>query len=84
MTDREKLIELMMKTFPNVSGDRGYYACCSDELIANGVTVQKKGEWIKDEIISEHYGWFCSKCCTHFLERTAYCSWCGADMRGDS
>ena len=40
---REKLIELLMETFPNASGDRGYYACCADELIANDVTVQR---WI--------------------------------------
>ena len=40
---REKLIELLMETFPNASGDRGYYSCCADELIANGVTIQ---QWI--------------------------------------
>lgn len=80
---REKLIELLNEAPTDYDGNRNV-CVIADHLIANGVTVRAKGEWIKDEIISEYYGWYCSKCCTHFLERTAYCSWCGADMIPDA
>ena len=93
MDVREKLIELLMETFPNASGDRGYYACCADELIANGVTVRQKGKWNTDEVDGEDsFGQStkillycnCSECGRGNNKPTySYCPHCGADMRGE-
>jgi hypothetical protein len=93
---REKLIELLEEApiyWDEINGlDRERIA---DHLIANGVTVQKKGEWElhgNDDDCGCSY--FCSKCGANFDEdffdkKGEYCFWlhcprCGADMRGDS
>lgn len=56
----------------------------ADYLIANGVVFKKTGRWIKEEDIeSEYYGWYCSECGSIRIERTPYCEYCGADMRGE-
>lgn len=99
LNDREKLIELILeadevcsqtdcleckyqyKRTEDTCGD----AMLADHLIANGVTVQKRGEWI------DH----ASSCCgkvnptldmngwgDYVSENTNYCGNCGADMRG--
>ena len=62
------------------------YAIMADLLIANGVTVQKKGKWI------DHACSCCGKVNPtldmndwgdYVSENTNYCGNCGADMRGD-
>ena len=56
----------------------------AEALIANGVTVREKGEWVHDPLSS--YGvhvWFCSQCNGEVIRQTDYCPHCGADMRGE-
>ena len=78
MNDREKLIALLesggVRDFP-------FNAALANHLIANGVVVREKGEWVYD-----HWCEFkCSKCGA--LSKTeprgeeSFCPNCGADMR---
>lgn len=82
MTDREKLVELLYEPFLqykiNELSDTGDIA---DHLLANGVMVREKGEWVYD-----HWCEFkCSKCGA--LSKTEprgeenFCPNCGSDMR---
>lgn len=55
-----------------------------DHLIANGVTIRERGEWVK---YPHNSGIYCSVC--HGKARykdinKPFCPHCGADMRGDS
>ena len=70
MTDREKLIELIQAA---VNGCSTYWAgLIADHLIANGVVVREKGEWIPSESdfddddtlfdVEEWCDWQCSMC----------------------
>jgi Zn finger protein HypA/HybF involved in hydrogenase expression len=80
MIMREKLVELLMETFPNASGDREYYVYCAYELIANGVTVHKNGKWVVENEASIR----CSECCFNRVSIKMpmdYCPICGAHMR---
>ena len=78
---REKLIELLLQAdiedeFSETTTEhRGYIA---DLMIANGVTVRAKGEWVLNQI----YWWTCSECGYSPDEKFCYCPNCGADMRG--
>lgn len=70
MTDREKLIALIMSS-GQVSGFAGGLA---DHLIANGVVVREKGEWMLDGR--------CSVCQKNPLTtHVSFCPACGSDMR---
>ena len=87
---KEKLIELLKEApFEGQVLDYWWFeekiARIADHLIANGVTVQKKGEWIETE-----EGTICSDCHKHPFEDGYYaianyngdfCPNCGADMR---
>lgn len=87
MNDREILIELMHKhntKHPafcdfcfNKTKDELYatIAGVADHLIANGVTVQKQGEW---EFHNTAYR--CSECKAGFMMPVPYCWSCGAKM----
>ena len=99
MTDREKLIAILANNATCVTlGIDGCDVCpykhvkdcyteaLADHLLANGVVVREKGEWIHDgqRIHNGVDWWHCSKC-----DKTAvgveikynFCSNCGADMR---
>ena len=84
MTDREKLID----TLENI----GIYEVTmnaepiAEALIANGVTVREKGEWIHQE--HEEYGdlYRCSLCGVLHMDYTGrgnFCPNCGAKMDGE-
>ena len=92
MTDREKLIELLRDFFKSLFLSF-VYDSLADHLIANGVVVREKGEWLTDE---EDAYWgnsikrkYCSVCGKrpHFDRETGkyiltdFCHSCGADMR---
>lgn len=83
---REKLIELLNEAPTDYDGNRNV-GVIADHLIANGVTVQKKGKWV-DHVCSccgkvnptlDMNGWG-----DYVSENTNYCSNCGADMRPDA
>lgn len=99
MADREKLTELLeearlkyhvrMKDFPNKYNVIAWHDYFADHLIANGVVVREKGEWVeRKEIFNESEGETdaigCSKCgkSQRKYNRTPFCPNCGADMRG--
>ena len=83
MIDREKLSELLSEAV-GVAAEKSRYSlndAIVDYLIANGVVVREKGEWVYD-----HWCEFkCSRCGA--LSKTEprggenFCSNCGADMR---
>ena len=73
---KEKLIELLedatapLSAKPNVAGIR-YIA---NRLIANGVTVRAKGEWVVQENSEKYLYWNCDKCRGYFTrQRHNYC-----------
>ena len=92
MTDREKLIALIQAS---VNGCDTYWAeRIADHLIANGVVVREKGEWVGwhgDRLVGEdeygmniyrHYHYHsCRKCGRRTAVRENFCPNCGADMR---
>lgn len=103
MTDREKLIEIKKSVSCHKDGcrfcDYSKHEHCMEELlvdhlIANGVVVREKGEWMK---VNEPLGWQevdcveCPKCheswvidedyCFEDLGFWNFCPNCGADMR---
>ena len=104
MTDREKLIALMVEAESlcaaidcydgavcEYAGEiNGCAAFRADHLIANGVVVREKGEWLHVCGKGRHAEYECSECKIHvcFDEKIggdipAYklCPNCGADMR---
>lgn len=90
MTDREKLIVLLQEANAETAAkiEKGEiedaktgWKFIADHLLANGVVVREKGEWVYD-----HWCEFkCSKCGA--LSKTEprgeenFCPNCGADMR---
>ena len=88
MTDREKLIELVKRAITDWEhGDVSEKI--ADHLIANGVVVREKGEWIdrtKDIRGLLDYRFDCSVCEHIFWHSSAqdfdFCPNCGADMTG--
>lgn len=93
MTDREKLAALLMAVppFPSVvfargSGKRLFVADhIADHLLANGVVVREKGEWVNN---SDGYP-ECNRCgykpqydpMFDDIYYSDFCPNCGADMR---
>lgn len=77
MTDREKLIRLMITANNLPTLDRE-----ADFLLAHGVTIREPGEWIHD--INNLYG--CSKCGEREImspkRKKKFCPACGAPMKG--
>ena len=56
MTDREKLIDILMDELPEEHPWVGKVRGLVDTLIANGVVVREKGEWKQGAIISGYQG----------------------------
>ena len=89
---RDKLTELIYEHYLETNyglcdecgGSSGHNAAVqiADNLIANGVTVQRQGHWVHD--IYNSYG--CSECgereTMSHRKLKKYCPHCGADMRG--
>ena len=74
MRDREKLIELM---------EQAYFCSIdnlADHLLANGVVVREKGEWMPHFLLGQRV-WDCSNCKTLGVPHWVACPVCGADMR---
>lgn len=99
MTDREKLIELLVEAESlcaaidcydgavcEYAGEvNGCTAFRADHLIANGVVVRKKGEW---ELYPSSEYRRCRVCKTEYEKarfnvRANFCPNCGSDMRGE-
>jgi hypothetical protein len=93
MTDREKLIALLVEAESlcaaidcydgavcEYAGEiDGCAAFRADHLLANGVVVREKGEWLVDGRTGMS---FCSVCQVDAVEAdTDFCPNCGADMR---
>lgn len=87
MTDREKLVELLVNN-PHLDVLYGEeYADAADQLIANGVTIREPGEWINQSFTLNGgtvHLYVCSKCgCEKGYEEN-FCPDCGAPMKGES
>lgn len=90
MTDREKLIRLLIRS--GLYGVNNTTGEAADHLIANGVVVREKGEWISLEDCA-NAGVYCSVCHKKVYKedyawcnrknklRSDFCPNCGADMR---
>lgn len=84
MNDREKLVDLMADIIDFV--DWEHLEETADYLIANGVIIQKQGEWIPVEDFDGEYHWQCTACkCEWWFEAgepsengVHYCPNCGA------
>ena len=81
MNDREKLIDLISDVLDFV--DWGNIEATVDHLIANGVVIQKQGEWVafEDELLMREN--FCCTNCKGTADgfMTPYCPNCGAKMK---
>ena len=85
---KQRLIELLKesklcsKRFDDQYSD-GTISIIADHLIANGVTIRERGEWVKPSLASETN---CSRCGRTskmlFGYLSEFCPHCGADMRG--
>ena len=94
MADREKLWKLVKEAIHSWESDVNMSDHITDHLIANGVTVRKRGRWIPHYetfdadmaigILGGNYqtGWQCSVCGRYEPGKEPYCN-CGADMRGE-
>lgn len=90
-SDRDRLIEILRNCIeenvgvndPNVSFEVDYENI-ADYLLANGVIVQKQGEWIYKEFFGIEFP-ECSVCETQFedanFEDYSYCPECGAKLK---
>ena len=93
MTDREKLIDILMDELPEEHPWVGKVRGLVDTLIDNGVVVREKGEWIGEgdgyadgELVYDV--WYCPEC-NHCIDDGTddpallpkFCPNCGADMR---
>ena len=99
MTDREKLIELLVEAESlcaaidcydgavcEYAGEvNGCTAFRADHLIANGVVVREKGEWVplgqRTYGGGRSYTHYCRQCGQHGYDDYTLCPNCGADMR---
>lgn len=85
MTDREKLIELLNEASRILTETVGSFndnhgnGMRADYLIANGVTVQKRGRW-KQARYTEAPLYLCSECDKPEYKQHKYCPNCGAKM----
>lgn len=77
MTDKEKLVELLMASGEVCFTQSGEEI--ADHLIANGVTVQVRGRWVKHNFLG-HEQWACSECQTLGSPQWKCCPVCEARM----
>ena len=74
MTDREQLIELIQKAHDGRVKISSHNL--ADYLLANGVRVQKQGEWQDN-----HNGIFTCSVCGGKASKMNYCGNCGAKLK---
>ena len=81
MSDGEKLVDLITDVLDFVDWDSVEELV--EYLIANGVVIQKQGEWVK-----HGYKWMCTNCHSKInIDGTPtennlfYCSRCGAKLK---
>ena len=87
MTDREKIADCIHDILDFVDWDNAYDV--ADHLLANGVVVREKGEWVKnwcDNNLIGHEYEDCPFCGCEILDTEKFwdahfCPNCGADMR---
>ena len=97
MTDREKLAYLLANALQEIPRYEVPQASdLADHLIANGVVVREKGEWVKEGPYTSVGGDYkkallCPLCYSYFVsdgntpwQLHDFCPNCGADMRGDN
>ena len=86
MTERDKLIDLIMRS----NAVSGFAGTLADFLIANGVTIRKRGKWDDSgRYIFERGGKAicCTECGCALTEKEYvsnhwnFCPVCGSDMR---
>jgi hypothetical protein len=86
MADRDRLIELLMSSevFNDADG-KADAKCLADHLLANGVIVQKQGEWtsapIKDKGYDSKTIPTCTNCGYQSFITYTYCPECGAKLK---
>ena len=81
MNDREKLIDVLTEVIKDFSYfNRHRIGIVADHLIANGVVIQKQGEWIYQED-DDNYMYRCSNCRHGIIFRKDTCPSCGAKMK---
>ena len=90
MTDRDRLIELLVNFNPykdpiRQMADKMIIEKIADYLLANGVIVQKQGEWVSAPIKEKGYDSKTIPTCTNcgyqsFITYT-YCPECGAKLK---
>lgn len=95
MADREKLVDIIVRTPCVAVSSRTAGEHIADHLLANGVVVREKGEWIGEgdgyadgELVYDV--WYCPEC-NHCIDDGTddpallpnFCPNCGADMRKD-
>lgn len=77
MTDRDRLVELLQ--------DYLYSEQIADHLLANGVIVQKQGEWVSAPIKEKGYDSksipTCTNCGYQSFITYIYCPECGAKLK---
>ena len=80
---REKLIELLVNSpgLCTLTGKVEEFVENADWLIANGVTVQKCGRWVKHNFLG-HDQFACSECQTLGSPQWKRCPVCEAKMDG--
>lgn len=76
---KQWLIELLNETFAEQYEKRGLLTAphTAEALLANGVTIRERGEWIVHEGYAE-----CGRCHAKTIYAHDLCPHCGADMRG--
>ena len=82
MTDRDRIDAMIQSA---VSDCYPYWSIMiTDYLIAGGVVVREKGEWLFEEtypgVVSLN-GYTCSECGKNTTKKTNFCPNCGTDMR---
>ena len=81
MTDRDRLIELLencehISYLDSVYDLPNIYNLVADHLLANGVVVQKQGEWQDN-----HNGTYACSICGGRASKMSYCGKCGAKLK---
>ena len=86
MNDKERLIELLPKTFARqIENGKITSAATANYLIANGVTIQEHGRWEEEPFLLGTTN-VCSLCGEYYgmpHGKFNYCPNCGAKMDGE-
>ena len=80
MTDREKLSDLLYEASGKADAEKYIFDQIADNLIANGVTVQKEAKLYWKPVKQGEWNLTCSACDSHLgcREGAKHCPECGA------